>query len=100
MKLKCCDLKYKKIKLKETVVFLKIVSDENRLNILCILKNKELCVNDIWQYLDLSQNLVSHHLKVLKDFGLVQSKKDGVKVIYSLKLKNIDKYKSLFNMFL
>lgn len=35
-------------------------------------------------YLGLSQNLVSHHLKVLKDFGLVSARKQGTKVLYSI----------------
>ncbi|MGQ9848187.1 MAG: ArsR/SmtB family transcription factor [Bacteroidales bacterium] len=69
------------------VEFLKVISEENRLKILCLLKNSEKCVWDIWQYLGLVQNLVSHHLKVLKDFGLVSSKQEGLKVIYSLNKK-------------
>ncbi|MBU4217146.1 metalloregulator ArsR/SmtB family transcription factor [Candidatus Parcubacteria bacterium] len=100
MKLTCCDLAQKKIKLKTAVKFLKVISDENRLNILRILRDKELSVSEIWQYLDLSQNLVSHHLKVLKDFGLVDSQKNGMKVIYSLNLSNAKRYKALLINFI
>ncbi len=92
MKLDCCDSKKAKEELNGIVNFLKALSEENRLKILCILQKGELCVCDIWQYLDLPQNLVSHHLKVLKDFGLVESKKEGTKVIYSLISKNTKKY--------
>lgn len=60
--------------------FLKVISEENRLKILCILRKQEKCVCEIWQFLDLPQNLISHHLKVLKDSGLIDSRKEGTKV--------------------
>lgn len=100
MKLDCCKNKKAKGELKNLVDFLKAISEENRLKVLCILQKGELCVCDIWQHLDLSQNLASHHLRVLKDFGLVESKKDGTKVIYSLNSKNIKKYISLLSRFI
>lgn len=100
MNFKCCKIKKNKNNLDKISKFLKIISDKNRLRILCILQEqqkKNICVCDIWQYLDLPQNLVSHHLKVLKDFGLVKSKKVGTSVIYSLNIKNIELYKDLLN---
>jgi len=92
MKLDCCESQKSKKELLEAVNFLKAISEENRLKILCILQKSNLCVCDIWQHLDLPQNLVSHHLKVLKDFGLVESKKEGTKVIYSLNSEITKKY--------
>ena len=59
-----------------------------------------MCVCDIWQYMDLPQNLVSHHLKVLKDFSLVGSRKEGTKVVYYLEPKNTKKYISLLLHFI
>ena len=63
---------------------LKIIAEENRLRILCILKNGERCVCQVIDYLGLSQSLVSHHLKSLKDAGLIQDSKRGLWVYYSL----------------
>lgn len=80
--------------------FLKIISEENRLKIVCILYYGEKCVCEIWQYLKLPQNLVSHHLKILKDFGLISSKKEGLKVFYKLNKKVVKKYIKLINKFL
>lgn len=100
MKLICCENKKLKGEINNLVNFLKAISEENRLKILCILRKRELCVCEIWQHLDLSQNLASHHLKVLKDFGLVESKKDGTKVIYYLNSKNTKKYISLLSHFI
>ena len=100
MKPKCYKNKKSADELLKTAEFLKIVAEENRLKILCILRDGEKCVCDIWQYLDLAQNLVSHHLKVLKDLGLVLSRQEGLKVIYSINKKVIKSYSELLNKFL
>lgn len=82
--------------------FLKIIAEENRLKILCILKKRkeERCVCDIWQCLALSQNLTSHHLKILKDAGLINSRQEGLKVFYSLNKEAIENYLKLINKLL
>ena len=100
MKPKCCEER-SNTDLFQTVEFLKVISEENRLRILCILKKKqELCVCEIWQCLDLPQNLASHHLKVLKDFGLILSRQEGLKVFYSLNKKHLKDYSKLLNNYL
>lgn len=100
MKPKCCKNEKSADELLKTAEFLKIIAEENRLKILCILRDGEKCVCDIWQYLELPQNLTSHHLKILKDFDLISSKKDGLKVFYSLNKNIINKYSKLLNKFL
>ncbi|HKK54312.1 MAG TPA: metalloregulator ArsR/SmtB family transcription factor [Patescibacteria group bacterium] len=100
MKLKACEVKKSKQELTEVVSFLKAISEENRLKILCVLQKSELCVCDIWQYLSLPQNLVSHHLKVLKDFNLVESRREGTKIIYSLNPKVTKKYIKLLSNYI
>lgn len=81
--------------LSEALDFLRVISDRCRLHILYLLRKKELCVCEIWKSLNSPQNLTSHHLKVLKDFGLITSKKDGLKVFYKLNPKAIKKYKKI-----
>jgi len=100
MKPKCCKNKKSIDEISQVAEFLKVISEENRLKILCLLKENEKCVCDIWQYLDLAQNLTSHHLKVLKDFGLVSSRQEGLKVIYSIRKNTINKYSKLLNNYL
>jgi DNA-binding transcriptional ArsR family regulator len=100
MKLDCCENEKTKGELNEVVDFLRTISEKNRLKILCILQKKELCVCEIWEDLGLSQNLASHHLKVLKDFGLVESRKEGTKVIYSLNSENTSKHLSALSHFI
>ena len=98
--MKCCKDKKSIEEIAITADFLRVIAEDNRLKILCLLRNGERCVCEIWQYLDLPQNLTSHHLKVLKDFGLVSSKKEGLKIFYKLNEKAIKKYLKLLNKFL
>ena len=68
---------------KKLLIFIKAIGDPTRLRILNHLR-KECCVGDLWQKLNLSQNLCSHHLRVLKEAKLISSKKMGLKVVYKL----------------
>ena len=63
---------------------LKLVSEESRLKLLCILRRGEHCVCELMEHVNLSQSLVSHHLKDLKDVGVVTDEKRGLRVYYSL----------------
>jgi len=68
----------------QTLNLLKLLAEENRLKILYILKGGEHCVCEIIERFGLPQNLVSHHLSKLKEAELIQGRKDGVWVHYSL----------------
>jgi ArsR family transcriptional regulator, arsenate/arsenite/antimonite-responsive transcriptional repressor len=74
--------------------YLAAISEPNRLAILQSLKKGERCVCEIHPKLDLQQNLASHHLKILKDTGLLTSRKEGAKIIYSRDEEAIKKYQS------
>ncbi|MCI8608869.1 MAG: helix-turn-helix transcriptional regulator [Firmicutes bacterium] len=64
--------------------FFKVVGDETRMKILCTVAQEELCVNDIAQAVEMTKSAVSHQLKLLKDEGLVKSRRDGKNMYYSL----------------
>ncbi len=83
--------------LREEVSFLKVVADETRLKIIFLLKKNEKCVCEIVDFLGLPQNLVSHHLKVLREEGIVTFKKKGLQVIYFLDKKNLARKIAFFN---
>ncbi|HUC89891.1 MAG TPA: metalloregulator ArsR/SmtB family transcription factor [Patescibacteria group bacterium] len=65
---------------------LKIVAEQNRLRLLCILRDGgEHCVCEFEEHAtDLSQSLISHHLADLREAGLVTSEKRGLKMHYAL----------------
>ena len=64
---------------------LKCICDETRFEILEMLQKKEeLCVNDFVEKLKKDQPLVSHHLKTLKNCGIVKSRDEGKKSMYSI----------------
>ena len=70
----------------ENIVTLgKIVSDINRVKILALLlRDKALCVCEFCDTLELSQPLVSRHLKQMKEANLISVRKEGKWMIYSL----------------
>lgn len=65
--------------------YLKQISDQTRLRSLMLLhKEGELCVCELTYALGLSQPKVSRHLGVLRDSGIVQGRREGLWVYYSL----------------
>ena len=59
--------------------------DPTRLVLACALREvEELCVCDLAWIAERSQNLVSHHLRLLRGRGLVSSRREGKMVMYSL----------------
>ncbi len=70
--------------MKNFIRVMKALSDPNRVKVVKMLQQKEMCVCEIQFALGLAQPTVSKHLKVLEDAGLVQSKKAGLWVNYSL----------------
>ncbi len=60
------------------------LSDPIRMDIVSYLRDGEKCVCEIVPYSNLSQPLVSRHLKILKDAGIVRCRKDGTKRMYSI----------------
>ena len=62
----------------------KVFGDGTRLKIIYALLQKELCVCDICEIVEMSQSSVSHQLRLLKTTGLVKYRKEGKTVFYSL----------------
>lgn len=63
---------------------MKALSDSNRIKIIKLLEQKELCVCEITSALGLAQPTVSKHLKLLEDAELIASRKDASWVNYRL----------------
>jgi len=71
--------------------FLKALSHPKRLEILHLLRNQELSVSEIQEMLDLPQANLSQHLMVLKDAGVLKSRREGKNIYYKLAHKNFVK---------
>ncbi len=82
---KCCKPNTKE---KENILaqleLLRLISDENRLRILCVLQNGEHCVSELVGHAGVSQSLVSHHLADLRQEWIVLRERRGRRMYYSL----------------
>lgn len=63
---------------------LKLVGEESRLKLLCLLRQGEHCVCEMLEHFEMSQSLISHHLSDLKEAGLVFDRREGRQIFYSL----------------
>ena len=59
-------------------------ADPTRVHILSLLVEKELCVTDIAEAVELSQSAISHQLRILKQMHLIKFRRDGKNILYSL----------------
>lgn len=64
--------------------FLGFLADPNRLRILSILAEQEMCVGDLAMAVGMNESAVSHQLRTLRTIRLVSSRKQGRHVFYRL----------------
>lgn len=64
--------------------FFKVFGDSTRIKILYVLFQSEMCVCDIAQILGMTQSAISHQLRMLKQMKLVEYRREGKTVFYSL----------------
>ncbi len=69
----------------------KALAHPTRIQIVKLLMKGEMCVCEILPNLDSEQSNTSQHLTVLKNQGILESRKDGAKVIYAIKNKEVCK---------
>lgn len=79
---------------------LKVLSDANRLRIMCLLLGGERCVCEVEKELSISQQLASHHLNVLKEAGLLRSRKEGTSSYYSVVEEKLERTMAVMNRYL
>lgn len=71
--------------LQKRAMLLKTLGHPVRLRIVSGLAAGCACVKEIWECLGLPQAVVSQHLKVMKESGILDSRRDGARVCYFLK---------------
>lgn len=75
----------------------KVLSDETRLKIIDMLSCGEICACDILDGLSISQSTLSYHMKNLTDSGLVNARRDGAWMRYTLNLERIGEIKDFLD---
>ncbi len=82
---------------KKAVVLFHALSDETRLELLNRLKDGEHCVCELTDAMNAAQSRLSFHLKVLKDAGLVEDRREGRWMYYSLSSRAMEELEDLVN---
>lgn len=71
-------------KLYDLAELFKMFGDSTRIRILFVLIEKEMCVCDLANELNMTQSAISHQLRILKQSKLVKNRRDGKSIYYSL----------------
>lgn len=79
---------------------LKALANSHRQNILKLLADQEMGACEIIQVIGLSQPAIAHHLKILKQAGLINSEKEGKIVYYTLRKNGCQEFLEQVNCFL
>lgn len=74
----------------EAAMVFKVFSDPHRLAILSLLSGQELCACVLLEALDISQPTLSHHMKILREAGLVKERPEGKWVHYGINPEGIE----------
>ena len=83
-------LKLEITKLESAASKLRAIAHPMRIAIIELLNNgNRLSVTEIYKKLNIEQASASHHLNILKNKGVLESKRDGKKIFYSLSIKKI-----------
>jgi len=78
--------------MQDLIKAMKALSDETRLRILKILLERERCVCEVMQALDISQSRASRNLGILQDAGFLKVRRDGVWIVYSVDWETANRY--------
>ena len=72
----------------ETSIILRLLGDKTRLTMLKLMQLKDCCVCEFVEIFKISQPAISQHMRKLKEAGLVNERRSGQWIIYSLNQEN------------
>lgn len=78
--------------MQDVIKAMRALSDETRLRILNVLLERECCVCEVMQVLDISQSRASRNLGILQDAGFLKSRRSGAWMYYSVDWEAINRY--------
>lgn len=82
---------------KKTAVIFKAFCDENRIKILQMLGNGEKCACKLLEEMNITQPTLSHHMKILCDSGIVEGRKEGKWMYYSISNAGVETARQCFD---
>ncbi len=68
----------------------RVFADSTRIRILWLLRQGEMCVEDISKGAGISMSACSHQLKTLRDSDLVETRRDGKRILYKISDEHVD----------
>lgn len=77
--------------------YMKALSDETRVKIFNMISQGELCACKILEEFNITQPTLSYHMKILCESGLVDSRKDGIWMKYTVNKNNLITFKNFFD---
>ena len=83
----------------EIALICKALGDENRVQIIKMLTGGELCACKILDAFNITQPTLSHHMKILTECNLVNSRKEGKWTYYSINRKKVSEFKKAVSQF-
>lgn len=86
--------------LSDMCAFFSIFCDVTRMKMLSALCIDELCVSDLAALLELNQTTVSHQLKLLRDAGLVSTRRNGKIIFYRIASEHVEKVLNVGTVYL
>jgi ArsR family transcriptional regulator len=78
--------------MRDFIKAVKALSDETRLRILKVLLERECCVCEVMQALDISQSRASRNLGILQNAGFLKERRDGLWIVYSVDWQTVNQY--------
>ena len=75
---------------RKTAIIFKAFCDENRVRILELLKDGEKCACKLLEEMNITQPTLSHHMKILCDSGIVEGRKEGKWMHYSISRESVE----------
>ena len=77
--------------IRKTAELFGVLSDPTRVKVILALSKAELCVGDLAQVVGASGSAVSHQLRILRNLGLVEYRKEGKLALYSLSDEHLER---------
>ena len=84
--------------IEKTAEICRALSDENRLKIIELLTGGELCACRILEKLNITQPTLSHHIKILCECALVNARRNGKWMHYSINCETFSEFKQYFDV--